>query len=304
MTTIRAYQIAPSVRDGDPAMQDPRTRISRDREHQLRLHRNNFITSLVDRPFHRFSLSICISWLHSPLSILSTSTSVESTCSNPDHDGHFVYFRPQACLFARSCISVLRSPIAAFRTEEMAVQSFATDVDHASSQTSPEHFRYIASCPQTNVSPDNATPGLSPTLHRSNTITAEKSHPASVTRSLSTTGQSSMLQATRGPSRALKRPQVPSIRAVTYFPSLLLHRSSSTMLAAAHAIGAGMATIGIAGAGAGIGTIFGSLIQGVARNPQLRPQLFQFAFLGFALAESTGIFALMMAFFILYAAPE
>lgn len=76
------------------------------------------------------------------------------------------------------------------------------------------------------------------------------------------------------------------------------------MLAASHAIGAGMATIGIAGAGAGIGTIFGSLIQGVARNPQLRPQLFQLAFLGFALAESTGIFALMMAFFILFAAPE
>lgn len=76
------------------------------------------------------------------------------------------------------------------------------------------------------------------------------------------------------------------------------------MLAAAHAIGAGMATIGIAGAGAGVGTIFGSLIQGVARNPQLRPQLFQLAFLGFALAESTGIFALMMAFFILFAAPE
>ena len=76
------------------------------------------------------------------------------------------------------------------------------------------------------------------------------------------------------------------------------------MLAAAHAIGAGMATIGIAGAGAGIGTIFGALLQAVARNPQLRPQLFQMAFLGFALAESTGMFALMMGFLILYAAPE
>jgi len=67
-------------------------------------------------------------------------------------------------------------------------------------------------------------------------------------------------------------------------------------------IGSGLATIGLAGAGVGIGLVFGSLIEGTARNPSLRAQLFQFAILGFALAEATGLFCLMMAFLLLYAA--
>jgi F-type H+-transporting ATPase subunit c len=76
--------------------------------------------------------------------------------------------------------------------------------------------------------------------------------------------------------------------------------TTAALIAAAKIQGAGMATVGLAGAGAGIGSVFGGLIQGVARNPSLRPQLFQFAVLGFAMAEATGLFALMMAFFLLY----
>merc|ERR1712137_269902 len=72
--------------------------------------------------------------------------------------------------------------------------------------------------------------------------------------------------------------------------------------AAAKIQGAGLATIGLAGAGVGIGTVFGGLIQGVARNPSLRGQLFQYAVLGFAFAEATGLFALMMSFLLLYVA--
>jgi len=56
----------------------------------------------------------------------------------------------------------------------------------------------------------------------------------------------------------------------------------------------------VAGAGVGIGLVFGSLIEATARNPSLRPQLFSYAILGFALAEATGLFALMMAFLLLY----
>jgi len=67
-------------------------------------------------------------------------------------------------------------------------------------------------------------------------------------------------------------------------------------------IGSGLATIGLAGAGVGIGLVFGSLIEGTARNPSLRPQLFAYAILGFALAEATGLFCLMMSFLLLYAA--
>merc|ERR1712018_913315 len=43
---------------------------------------------------------------------------------------------------------------------------------------------------------------------------------------------------------------------------------------AAKFIGAGAATVGVAGSGAGIGSVFGSLIIGYARNPSLKQQLF------------------------------
>jgi len=74
------------------------------------------------------------------------------------------------------------------------------------------------------------------------------------------------------------------------------------MLQVAKIIGTGIATVGLAGAGIGIGIVFGALILGVARNPSLRAQLFSYAILGFAFSEATGLFALMMAFLLLYVA--
>jgi len=65
-------------------------------------------------------------------------------------------------------------------------------------------------------------------------------------------------------------------------------------------IGAGLATSGLIGAGAGAGIIFGSLVQAFARNPGKQQQLFQYAILGFALTEAVGLLALMMAFLILF----
>ena len=72
------------------------------------------------------------------------------------------------------------------------------------------------------------------------------------------------------------------------------------MLEGAKLIGAGCATIALAGDGAGIGVVFGSLINSVARNPSLTKQLFGYAILGFALTEAIALFALMMAFLILF----
>jgi F-type H+-transporting ATPase subunit c len=74
------------------------------------------------------------------------------------------------------------------------------------------------------------------------------------------------------------------------------------MIQTAKIIGTGIATTGLIGAGIGIGIVFGALILGVARNPALRGQLFSYAILGFAFAEATGLFALMMAFLLLYVA--
>jgi F-type H+-transporting ATPase subunit c len=73
------------------------------------------------------------------------------------------------------------------------------------------------------------------------------------------------------------------------------------ILQASKFIGAGLATIGLAGAGVGIGTVFGAFILGTARNPSLKDELQKIAILGFALTEAIALFALMMGFLILFA---
>jgi len=60
-------------------------------------------------------------------------------------------------------------------------------------------------------------------------------------------------------------------------------------------LGMGSAAIGLTGAGIGIGLVFAALINGVARNPALRGQLFTYAILGFAFVEAIGLFDLMIA---------
>lgn len=72
------------------------------------------------------------------------------------------------------------------------------------------------------------------------------------------------------------------------------------LIQAAKLIGGGLATIGLIGAGIGIGTIFGSLMFSMARNPNLYTELYKVALLGFALTEATALFALMMSFLILF----
>ena len=66
------------------------------------------------------------------------------------------------------------------------------------------------------------------------------------------------------------------------------------MIQVAKIIGTGLATTGLIGAGVGIGVVFGALILGVARNPSLRGQLFNYAILGFAFSEAIRLFALMI----------
>ncbi|XP_037361599.1 ATP synthase F(0) complex subunit C2, mitochondrial-like [Talpa occidentalis] len=62
----------------------------------------------------------------------------------------------------------------------------------------------------------------------------------------------------------------------------------------------GAATVGVAGSGAGIGSVFVSLIIGYARNPSLKPQLFSYTTLGFALSEAKGLSCLIVVFLILF----
>jgi len=71
-------------------------------------------------------------------------------------------------------------------------------------------------------------------------------------------------------------------------------------LEAAKMIGAGLATIALAGVGVGIGNIFGSYVSGSLRNPAAAPKVFANVLLGFALTEAVALFALVIAFLILF----
>lgn len=74
-----------------------------------------------------------------------------------------------------------------------------------------------------------------------------------------------------------------------------------TMVSASKYLGAGMAVIGVVGAGIGIGVIFAGYMISVSRNPFLQNNLLRYLMLGFALTEAMGLLAIMMAFLILYA---
>ena len=65
------------------------------------------------------------------------------------------------------------------------------------------------------------------------------------------------------------------------------------MLLSAKVIGAGLSTIGLSGAGIGIGLVFSALISSTSRNPSVKSDLFTYAILGFgaALRDICGIFS-------------
>jgi F-type H+-transporting ATPase subunit c len=71
-------------------------------------------------------------------------------------------------------------------------------------------------------------------------------------------------------------------------------------VAAAKALGAGIAMIALAGVGIGIGQIFSTLVSSIARNPSARQQVFGIGILGFALTEAVALYALVIAFIILF----
>ena len=70
--------------------------------------------------------------------------------------------------------------------------------------------------------------------------------------------------------------------------------------AAAKLIGAGLASIALVGVGVGIGTIFGNYLQARCAIRRRRPAQFANLLLGFALAEATGLFGLVVALIILF----
>jgi len=66
-------------------------------------------------------------------------------------------------------------------------------------------------------------------------------------------------------------------------------------------IGAGLATIGLGGAGIGVGHVVGNFLAGALRNPAAAREQTATLFLGIAFAEALGIFAFLVAMLLLFA---
>ena len=113
--------------------------------------------------------------------------------------------------------------------------------------------------------------------------------------------RSQSIPGSASPLQTLKRQQASSLlKATTRNAFQVQKRAYSSEIAQAMVevsknLGMGAAAIGLTGAGIGIGLVFAALINGVARNPALRGQLFSYAILGFAFVEAIGLFDLMVA---------
>ena len=74
----------------------------------------------------------------------------------------------------------------------------------------------------------------------------------------------------------------------------------ANMLMSAKSIGAGVASIGVIGAGVGIGVVFAGYMLALSNNPFMARELQRWVILGFALTEAMGLLGIMMSFLILY----
>ena len=68
----------------------------------------------------------------------------------------------------------------------------------------------------------------------------------------------------------------------------------------ARLIGAGLAAMGLIGAGVGLGILFGSYLQAAIRNPSGAASQQTMLFLGMALTETMGLFAFVVSLIILF----
>ena len=69
---------------------------------------------------------------------------------------------------------------------------------------------------------------------------------------------------------------------------------------AAKFIGAGLACLGMGGAGIGVGLIFANYLSGALRNPSAADGQFARLIFGFAVTEALGIFSLLIALILLF----
>ena len=78
---------------------------------------------------------------------------------------------------------------------------------------------------------------------------------------------------------------------------------NTAIIAAGSAIGAGLAVITGIGAGIGQGFAAGKAAEAVGNQPEAKGDIAQTMLLGAAVAESTGIYGLVIAIILLFANP-
>lgn len=78
---------------------------------------------------------------------------------------------------------------------------------------------------------------------------------------------------------------------------------AKTIVLAASAIGVGLAMTAGLGPGIGEGYAAGKAVEAVARQPEAKGNIISTMILGQAVAESTGIYALVIALILMYANP-
>ncbi|MEQ9814145.1 MAG: ATP synthase subunit C family protein [Azospirillaceae bacterium] len=69
---------------------------------------------------------------------------------------------------------------------------------------------------------------------------------------------------------------------------------------AARLVGAGLAAIGMIGAGIGVGNVWASYISALARNPAAKDDIGANIWIGFAVTEAIALFALIIGLLALF----
>ena len=65
-------------------------------------------------------------------------------------------------------------------------------------------------------------------------------------------------------------------------------------------LGIGLMAVAMLGAAIAIGTIFASLLSGIARNPQAESNMSKYAYVGAGFAESIALFAFVIAMILIF----
>lgn len=83
----------------------------------------------------------------------------------------------------------------------------------------------------------------------------------------------------------------------------LVNMTGGTLIIMASAIGAGYSMIAGIGPGIGQGYAAGKATEAVGKRPKLQPMIVRTMFLGQAVAQTTGIYALIISLVLLFANP-